>query len=187
MAVAIHVVAARVDQQLGGVESVLYTRIDSPVGPLLLAADEAGLRLIEFHTPRHPMSRIADWREGDDEVLRETQRQLGQYFDGRRRLFDLPLAPHGTPFQRCVWQALATIPYGQTISYAQLATRIGKPSAMRAVGAANGRNPLPIVLPCHRVIGTDGSLTGFGGGLPTKHFLLTMEGALAPAGDLFAL
>lgn len=163
-----------------------YTRIDSPVGPLLLAADSAGLRLIEFHAPRHPVPPGADWREGDSDVLRETQRQLDEYFDCRRRMFDLPLALHGTEFQRTVWQTLAAIPYGQTISYAQLASRVGRPTAMRAVGAANGRNPLPIVLPCHRVIGANGSLTGFGGGLPTKQFLLELEGALAPAEDLFA-
>jgi methylated-DNA-[protein]-cysteine S-methyltransferase len=159
----------------------------SPVGPLLLAADQQGLRLIEFTSPRHPMQRGSDWREGDNDVLRETRAQLGDYFTGRRRTFDLPLAPRGTEFQCEVWHTLATIPYGGTISYAQLATRVGKPSAMRAVGAANGRNPLPIVLPCHRVIGSDGSLTGFGGGLPTKQFLLTLEGAMQRTNDdLFA-
>ena len=164
---------------------ILHTTIDSPVGPLLLGADGEGLRLIEFHAPRHPMPRGADWREGDSGVLQATRAQLGEYFNGARRTFDLPLAPRGTEFQRAVWRMLAGIPYGETISYAQLATRVGKPSAMRAVGAANGRNPLPIVLPCHRVIGADGSLTGFGGGLPTKQFLLALEGAL-PGGDLFA-
>ena len=101
-------------------------------------------------------------------------------------MFDLPQAPRGTDFQRSVWMTLADIGYGETISYAQLAQRVGKPTAMRAVGAANGRNPLPIVLPCHRVIGADGSLTGFGGGLPTKQFLLHLEGALPPSRDLFA-
>jgi len=155
-----------------------WTRIDSPVGPLLLAADEQGLRLIEFHAARHPATRGTDWREGDNEVLAMTRTQLSEYFTGERRSFQLPLAPRGTGFQRSVWNALADIPYGETRSYAQLAAGIGKPNAMRAVGAANGRNPLPIVLPCHRVIGADGSLTGFGGGLPTKHFLLTLEGAL---------
>ena len=96
------------------------------------------------------------------------------------------MSPHGTQFQRSVWKTLATIPYGETISYAELAQRVGKPSASRAVGAANGRNPLPIVLPCHRVIGADGSLTGFGGGLPTKQYLLKLEGAVpADAGNLF--
>jgi methylated-DNA-[protein]-cysteine S-methyltransferase len=163
-----------------------YRRIDSPVGPLLIAADDDGLRLIEFHRPRHPMSQCEQWEEADHPVLQRTQAQLAQYFAGARRSFDLPLAPQGTDFQRSVWHALAHIPFGQTVSYLQLATRLGRPSATRAVGAANGRNPLPIVLPCHRVIGADGSLTGFGGGLPTKQFLLRLEGALAPETDLFA-
>lgn len=163
-----------------------YQYIDSPVDPLLLAADEHGLRLIEFNTPRHPMAQIADWREGDNAILQAARMQLEEYFAGTRTSFELPLAPHGTVFQKEVWHALADIPYGQTISYAQLAQRVGKPSAMRAVGAANGRNPLPIVLPCHRVIGADGSLTGFGGGLPTKQFLLELEGALPRKRDLFA-
>lgn len=163
-----------------------YQYIDSPVDPLLLAADEHGLRLIEFHTPRHPMARIADWREGDNAVLQATRMQLEEYFAGTRTRFELPLAPQGTAFQKEVWHTLADIPYGQTISYAQLALRVGKPTAMRAVGAANGRNPLPVVLPCHRVIGADGSLTGFGGGLPTKQFLLELEGALPRKRDLFA-
>jgi len=163
-----------------------YQYIDSPVDPLLLAADGQGLRLIEFHTPRHPMARIADWREGDNAILQAVRTQLEEYFAGTRTAFELPLAPDGTTFQKEVWHVLADIPYGQTISYAQLAQRVGKPTAMRAVGAANGRNPLPIVLPCHRVIGADGSLTGFGGGLPTKQFLLELEGALLPKRDLFA-
>ena len=155
----------------------LYTTIDSPVGPLLLAAGDDGLRAIEFQASRHPGPRGDDWREGDHPLLREARAQLDEYFAGERRGFDLPLAPRGTEFQRATWQALASIPYGSTISYAELATRVGRPKAMRAVGAANGRNPLPIVLPCHRVIGADGSLTGFGGGLPTKQFLLSLEGA----------
>lgn len=162
------------------------TTIDSPVGPLLLAASDAGLHAIGFPAAKHPARRAPDWREGAHPLLHEAQRQLGEYFDGRRRGFDLPLAPAGTDFQRQVWRALATIPYGATISYAQLAARVGNPKAMRAVGAANGRNPLPIVLPCHRVIGADGSLTGFGGGLDTKRFLLELEGVLPrAAGDLF--
>jgi len=153
---------------------MIYQFIPSPVGPLLLAADAQGLRLVEFNSPRHPMRRGDDWREGDNDVLRETRAQLDGYFAGRRRTFDLPLAPRGTEFQRAVWHTLATIPYGGTISYAQLAMRVGKPSAMRAVGAANGRNPLPIVIPCHRVIGKGGSLTGFGGGIERKRFLLEL-------------
>ena len=166
--------------------SVLQTLVDSPVGPLRLAADDGGLRLIEFPEPRHPVPPGKDWEEGDNAVLAMTRAQLGEYFAGRRRTFDLPLAPEGTEFQRSVWMALRGIPFGATISYRALAERIGRPSAMRAVGAANGRNPLPIVVPCHRVIGADGSLTGFGGGLPTKRFLLELEGAL-PREDLFAL
>ena len=117
-------------------------------------------------------------------VLRDTRRQLEEYFAGTRRTFDLPLSLHGSPFQVEVWRTLAQIPYGRTWSYSQLANTIGKPLAVRAVGAANGRNPIPIVLPCHRVIGADGSLTGFGGGLPIKEALLRLEGALphqAPA------
>ena len=165
---------------------VLTTFVDSPVGPLFLAADEDGLRAIEFHDNRHSVKRDGAWREGDNAVLRNAAKQLDEYFAGKRRDFDLPLSPHGTEFQRGVWKTLATIPYGETISYAQLAQRVGKPNASRAVGAANGRNPLPIVLPCHRVIGADGSLTGFGGGLPTKQFLLKLEGALPrDAEDLF--
>ncbi|RPE77246.1 methylated-DNA--[protein]-cysteine S-methyltransferase [Vulcaniibacterium tengchongense] len=166
--------------------SVVYTRMPSPVGPLLLAGDADGLRLIEFHQPRHPMPIGADWREGDSALLRETRRQLDEYFDGARRRFDLPLAPRGTEFQLQVWRTLATIEFGRTLSYAQMAARIGRPSAVRAVGAANGRNPLPIVLPCHRVIGSDGDLTGFGGGLPAKRYLLQLEGALPADADLFA-
>ncbi len=156
---------------------ILCRRIDSPVGPLMLAADEAGLRHIEFRDNRHPADR-ADWHGGDSDVLQATEAQLAEYFAGTRRDFDLPLSPRGTDFQLQVWRELARIPYGATISYAQLAQRVGNTSAMRAVGAANGRNPLPIILPCHRVIGADGSLTGFGGGLPVKEYLLRLEGAL---------
>ena len=163
---------------------ILCRRIDSPVGPLMLAADDNALRHIEFRDNCHPADR-RDWHGGDNEVLQAAQQQLGEYLAGRRRVFDLPLAPVGTQFQRAVWQALADIPYGGTISYAQLAQRLGNPNGTRAVGAANGRNPLPIVLPCHRVIGADGGLTGFGGGLPTKEFLLRLEGALPEQSGLF--
>jgi len=166
--------------------TVFYRHIDSPVGPLLVAGDDAGLQLIEFRAPRHPVRRGEHWRAGDHAVLRQAQAQLGEYFAGKRRHFDLPLAPRGTGFQREVWWELANIPFGSTISYAELAQRLGRPAATRAVGAANGRNPIPIVLPCHRVIGADGSLTGFGGGLPTKRFLLQLEGALPGETDLFA-
>lgn len=160
-------------------------RIDSPLGPLVLAADDDGLRHIEFRDNRHPADR-SSWHGGDSLVLQTAEIQLREYFAGERHNFDLALAPRGTPFQRSVWQALADIPYGQAISYATLARRLGNPDATRAVGAANGRNPLPIVLPCHRVIGADGALVGFGGGLSIKQQLLRMEGALpGEQGGLF--
>ncbi|PJK00733.1 cysteine methyltransferase [Lysobacteraceae bacterium NML91-0213] len=161
--------------------SIHYTHVDSPVGPLLVAASDAGLHAIAFPENRHPIRMGDDWTPGDHPLIDEARRQLAAYFAGTRRVFDLPLAPHGTTFQRAVWQALADIPYGSTASYAQLAARVGRPAAARAVGAANGRNPLPIVLPCHRVIGAGGGLTGFGGGLPTKRYLLALEGALPQA------
>lgn len=162
-----------------------FSHVDSPVGRLLVAADDAGVRAIAFQANRHPVARAAGWREGHHPLIELARQQLDEYFAGARRTFDLPLAPEGTDFQQAVWLALAEIPYGRTISYAELARRVARPSAVRAVGAANGRNPLPIVLPCHRVIGTNGDLTGFGGGLPTKRFLLELEGALPRAG-LFA-
>ena len=165
-----------------------YCHVDTPVGRLTVAATDAGLHAIEFPENRHPQRR-AGWVEGDHPLLRQARGQLDEYFAGTRRTFDLPLSPQGTPFQRQVWLALASIPYGRTESYAQLAARVERPAAMRAVGGANGRNPLPIVLPCHGVIGADGARTGFGGGLPTKRFLLPREGAIPPAEtarDLFA-
>ena len=150
----------------------------TPVGPLRLIADASGLRRICFEHERHPR---ADDTAGhrDPSRLAPVRAQLQQYFDGARREFDLPLHPRGTPFQLQVWNALRGIAYGTTISYAELATRIGNPAARRAVGAANGRNPLPIVVPCHRVIGRDGSLGGFGGGLEVKRALLALEGNAA--------
>ena len=170
---------------------ILYMdTLDTPIGTLVLAADAEGPRHIEFPSNRHPVDR-AGWVPGAEgaaaEILALAARQLREYFDGTRRDFDLPLAPRGTEFQLRVWNALATIPFGATWSYGELARAIRKPDAMRAVGAANGRNPLPIVLPCHRVIGADGSLTGFGGGLPIKAALLRLEGALPTggSGDLF--
>jgi len=151
-----------------------YTRIDSPVGPLLLVADDAGLREILFVHGRHPSRPDPSWKE-DDNLLKETIRQLGSYFAGKLENFDLPLAPEGTPFQLDVWKRLCDIPYGETISYGELARRIGNPNASRAVGLANGSNPIPIVIPCHRVIGSNGKLTGYGGGLPIKEKLLALE------------
>lgn len=157
-------------------DETLYRDImESPVGPLRLIADAHGLRRICFARERHP--RAEDERgELAPARLAFARRQLEEYFAGTRTGFDLPLRPMGTPFQLGVWEALREIPFGQTWSYAELARRIGKPSAMRAVGGANGRNPLPIVVPCHRVIGADGSLTGFGGGVEIKAKLLAHEG-----------
>ncbi len=158
---------------------IVFTYVESPVGPLLLAADDDGLQLVEFHQSRHPAQRTEEWREGDHPVLRAARTQLGEYFAGARTQFDLPLSRKGTPFQEDVWTALADIPYGKTVTYGELATRTGRPTAVRAVGAAIGRNPLPIVVPCHRVVGADGSLTGFSGGVPAKHHLLDLERALS--------
>jgi methylated-DNA-[protein]-cysteine S-methyltransferase len=157
---------------------IAWTHMNSPVGRLLIAANADGLWLIEFEQPRHPEPRNADWEQGDSSLLREARRQLDAYFGGRLRDFDVPLATRGTAFQRRVWHALRELPYGVTRSYADIARQLGTPNATRAVGAANGRNPVPIVVPCHRVLGADGSLTGFGGGLDTKRFLLQLEGAL---------
>ncbi len=166
---------------------IAYCLLDSPIGPLTLAADDSGLRVVEFPENRYLAKRDSSWVAADHPILALTRTQLGEYFAGRRQRFELPLAPRGTPFQLEVWQALAEIPHGKTWSYGQLANHLGRPQARRAVGAANGRNPLPIVLPCHRVIGASGALTGFGGGLPTKQFLLELEGALPPQQDLLAL
>ena len=154
-----------------------YTYHDSPIGPLLLAGDSSALRLISFPSGDRQHEVQSDW-QCNAAVFSAATAQLDAYFAGELRQFDLPLAPLGTPFQCQVWQTLQTIPYGTTWSYAQLARAIGRPTAFRAVGAANGDNPLPIVIPCHRVIGTNGKLTGFGGGLPVKHWLLTLEQAL---------
>ena len=193
-----------------------FRYLDTPVGRLLLARDDAGLRQIHFAGPgeggpakagpyvpegsvvpeesvgadRHvgpshfggnsgvgadlQVGPSPDWNH-DDAGFGDVVSQLGEYFEGRRRQFDLPLAPAGTPFQQRVWSALLDIPYGETISYGELASRIGQKSASRAVGLANGSNPLPIVIPCHRVIGANGKLTGYGGGLPIKERLLAHE------------
>jgi methylated-DNA-[protein]-cysteine S-methyltransferase len=151
-----------------------YAQIESPLGPLLLAADDAGLRQILFVKGRQSAQPESSW-EGDRSPLKETIRQLHAYFAGELENFDLQLAPEGTPFQLGVWRSLCDIPYGETISYGELAGRIGNPKASRAVGLANGSNPIPIVIPCHRVIGSNGKLTGYGGGLPIKEKLLALE------------
>lgn len=148
--------------------------MESPVGKLLLAADEVGLRHIRFSDGCEPAEPGADWRK-DVTPLRETIRQLQAWLAGELRDFDLALSPEGPAFHRRVWRELCNIPYGKTISYGELARRIGSPNSSRAVGRANGANPIPIVIPCHRVIGSNGKLTGYGGGLPRKEFLLGLE------------
>ena len=151
-----------------------YGWMKSPVGELLIVADDTALRMISFRKGRHP-GKVADgWRKGGA-VVADAREQLDEYFQGRRRRFDLPLAPSGTPFQLSTWTALRDIPYGATRSYGEQARAMGQPRAVRAVGAANGRNPIPIVVPCHRVIGGDGRLTGYAGGLDIKKFLLDLE------------
>lgn len=153
---------------------VHYCYMESPVGDLLLAGEGASVNLIAFPKESRNLLIRSDWRN-DREALREPIRQLEDYFSGRRKAFDLELAPEGTEFQLDVWQALQKIPYGETVSYGELARIVGKPKAARAVGGAVGRNPLPIVIPCHRVIGSDGSLVGFGGGMEIKKTLLSLE------------
>lgn len=155
-------------------ETLYWHEIDSPVGRLLLAGDGKSLIQVCFQSGPRPLQPAEGWID-DAAPFRTAITQLGEYFAGERRRFDLALAPRGTEFQRQVWRVLTEIPYGRTISYGELARRIGNPSASRAVGLANGANPLPIVVPCHRVIGADGSLTGFGGGLPIKRKLLALE------------
>lgn len=153
---------------------MFYTFIASPIGELLLAGSEDALTTIRLPAGRMMGGPAPDWRR-DHGPFRRAARQLGEYFAGERRRFDLPLAPSGTPFQLEVLAALQRIPYGETRTYGEIGRALGRPRAARAVGAANGRNPLPIAIPCHRVIGRDGSLTGFGGGLEAKRFLLDLE------------
>ncbi len=149
---------------------MLHTTIPSPVGDLLLLGDEAALHSVVF-----PDYRVPPGARRSDAAFARAREQFERYFAGELTEFDLPLAPVGTPFQHQVWAALRAIPYGETRSYGELAAQIGRPGAARAVGLANGRNPLPIVVPCHRVIGANGSLTGFGGGIERKAALLALE------------
>jgi methylated-DNA-[protein]-cysteine S-methyltransferase len=157
-------------------DTMLYTTLDSPVGDLLLVGDDRALHGLYMTEAPRPVTVRPGWRR-DHAAFAAARRQLGEYFAGERTDFDLHLALAGTPFQRSVWDALREIPYGRTISYGELACRIGRPSAVRAVGLANGRNPVSVVVPCHRVIGADGSLTGYGGGVERKRFLLALERA----------
>lgn len=155
--------------------ALLQTTIESPVGELLLVGDERRLHGLYMQGGPHPARVAPGWKRAD-EPFGTVRDQLGEYFAGERTGFDLPLAPLGTPFQQQVWKALRRIPYGRTASYGDIARGIGHPSASRAVGLANGRNPISIIVPCHRVIGTDGRLTGYAGGVERKRFLLELEG-----------
>jgi methylated-DNA-[protein]-cysteine S-methyltransferase len=155
-------------------EQVYYTHLASPIGKLLLLSDGEKLTGIQF--PRNQSKSVpADWKR-DAGPFDEVIRQLRAYFAGELTEFDVPLNLQGSPFERKVWSMLCKIPYGKTVSYGHIAGKIGQPKAFRAVGLANGKNPIPIIVPCHRVIGSNGSLTGFGGGLPLKRWLLEREG-----------
>lgn len=154
--------------------TIYYCYHQTPIGQLLLAGDGDNLSLLGFPNGKMQRRHESTWVK-DADPFKEVSLQLDGYFAGDRRQFDLALAPEGTEFQRRVWSALTEIAYGETWSYGELARHIGKPKASRAVGAANGQNPIPVIIPCHRVIGSSGKLTGFGGGLQTKEYLLGLE------------
>ena len=164
-----------------------YTEISGPWGPLLLVTDGDRLTGLHFSGGKHAPRVAPDWRRLPDAALATTvARQLGEYASGRRREFDVPIALGGTPFQRAVWEEILRIPYGGTVSYGTLARSAGNGRAVRAAGAATGRNPIAIIVPCHRVVGSDGRLTGYAGGLERKRALLALEsgGAGGPVGAL---
>ena len=154
--------------------TIYYEEMPSPIGPLFLVADDEGLREVRFELERRAHAPQDGWVHSAQK-LAEVRRQLEEYFAGERLTFDLFLKPQGTDFQQSVWHALTTIPYAVTTSYGQISQQIQRPKASRAVGAANGRNPIPIIIPCHRVIGSNGTLTGFAGGLAAKQWLLEHE------------
>jgi methylated-DNA-[protein]-cysteine S-methyltransferase len=151
-----------------------YTYIDSPIGRLQVTRDEGGVTGLDLPTARYPRL-IQDAWQRDDAAFDDARAQLSEYFAGTRQQFDLPLNARGNAFQHAVWQVLTEIPYGETTSYGKVAAAVGHPDGARAVGVANGQNPIPIIVPCHRVIGADGSLIGYGGGLSTKRWLLDHE------------
>lgn len=165
-----------------------YTLIESPIDELLIVAEGDAIVSLQMATHRGEARQLDPrWERADsDPLLTRTAAQLDEYFARKRIAFDLPLRPAGTDFQKRVWNALLDIEIGQTMSYGELATQLGDAGASRAVGLANGRNPIAIIIPCHRVIGADGSLTGFGGGLERKRYLLEMEGAIKKVESLFA-
>lgn len=164
---------------------MFYRYHDSPIGRLLLAGDANGLQQLLMDIDDKPWQIGEHWRIATAE-LDDVCRQLDEYFAGRRQRFEVRLAPQGTAFQQAVWQALQSIPFGHTSCYSDLAAEIARPKAVRAVGAANGANPIAIIIPCHRVISRDGSLTGYAGGLPRKALLLKLEGAQLPQQTLLS-
>lgn len=160
-----------------------YDTMDSELGPILFACDDQGLTRVHFTDSSKPLAMDDTWcRTPEDPLLQETRRQLDAYFSGKRRQFSLPLAMEGTDFQISVWKALTTIPYGTTWSYKELAAAVGNPAACRAVGNANGKNKIVIIVPCHRVIGSDGDLVGFASGLVRKRYLISLEQSYAEIG-----
>jgi methylated-DNA-[protein]-cysteine S-methyltransferase len=158
---------------------VIYTTVDSPIGELLLLGENGILHELHMQAGRHPVTARPTWTR-DDDAFPEVRRQLAEYFAGTRATFDIAMHLEGTAFQRTVWHALTEIPYGDTISYGELARRIGRPDRARAVGTANGQNPIAVIVPCHRVIGADGKLVGYGGGLENKRLLLDLEAGTVP-------
>ncbi len=162
--------------------TMYYDRTESPIGPLVIGVSDKGLALIEWDRGAFPESRLARLaqRQESKERTAATKRELTEYFTGRRKVFEVKLDLHGTDFQKKCWHALLNIPYGQTRTYAQIAKMVGNPRAFRAVGMANHDNPVPIIVPCHRVLASDGTLGGYGGGLEVKRKLLELEGAMQP-------
>ena len=158
---------------------MIYTTFDTPIGELLLAGEGQELQRLSMQSAPRPVAIDPRWQR-DDRPFAEAREQLEQYFDGTRREFDVELDLIGNQFELRVWNALLEIPYGETASYGQIATALGEPAAARAVGLANARNPVALIVPCHRVIGADGSLTGYGGGLERKQFLLDLEAGVLP-------
>ncbi|MGG4497586.1 methylated-DNA--[protein]-cysteine S-methyltransferase [Brevibacillus reuszeri] len=163
-----------------------YTTMESPIGPLVLASTEEGLCYIEFADEEYDLETLHRWckktflgisPERDDAINETAKMQINEYFAGERQKFDLPIVLYGTPFQKTVWNELKNIPYGETRSYKDIALAIGASKAVRAIGGANNRNPIPIIIPCHRVIGSNGAMVGYGGGLSIKEHLLTLEDA----------
>ena len=161
-----------------------YDTFESPQGDMLLLANDDGLEGVFFDQQKHHPKRQPDWRQDSQhKVLRQAKRELAEYFAGRRKRFQVALEPGGSPFQQSVWKAISTVAFGETITYAELADRAGHPGSARAAGAATGRNPIGIIVPCHRIMGSNGSLTGYAGGLNRKRALLELEGA---SKDLFS-